>query len=310
MLIFLKTKNMKKIIFLIAFIAFQLSSYGQLFYNNFESDWGMDVTIGSSPVDSFWQIGVPQKTNFDEAYSEPNAIVTHLELGYLPNLTSSFIVDINEDILWGFPFIQIEWQQKFDVEIGVDGGIVEASYDGGATWQNVLSDTIYRPFVVGNFQINPLFNGEVGFTGMSDWSFVGLCWGTPIGEHPDNIQGLKLRFTFVSDSNDTNQEGWMIDEFATLGGIIGASTDDNSRLEIEVYPNPTNGDLILKLPETNSENFALEISNNSGQTVLKENIRNRGLQNHQVSFESFSKGVYFLRLKIGDKIYRQRIIKI
>lgn len=287
-----------------------LVSNAQWFHNNFESSQGIEIVIGTSSSDSLWQIGVPQKMVFDKAYSEPNALMTGLVNNYPPNIMSTFVVDIDDQLMWAFPFIQIEWQQKFDVEIGVDGGIVEASYDGGATWQNVLSDSVYRPFVVGNYQIDSLFNGEIGFTGMSDWSFVGLCWGTPIGTHPTNIESIKLRFTFISDSNDTNQEGWMIDEFATLGNVIGASTDNKELLFVDVYPNPTDGNLTLKLPETNHGNFALEISNNSGQTVFKENIINRGLQNYQVSFENFAKGVYFVRLRIGEKIYRQRIVKI
>ncbi len=301
---------MKRIILLLAFTTTQLFSYGQWFYNDFESSEGIEVVIGTAATDSLWQIGVPQKTIFDKAYSEPNALMTGLVTNYPPNITSTFVVDIDNQLMWAFPYIQIEWQQKFDVEIGVDGGIVEASYDDGVTWQNVLSDPDYRPFVVGNFQIDSLFNGEIGFTGVSDWSFVGLCWGTPVGTQPNDILGIKLRFTFVSDSNNTNQEGWMIDEFATQGNVIGANTDNNNRLEIEVYPNPTDGKLTVKLPETNYENFVLEISNNTGQTVFRENIRNRGLQNHQVSFENFSKGVYFIRLRIGDKVYQQRIVKI
>ncbi len=299
---------MKNFIFLIVFISGQFWSFGQEY--NFENNYGMEVIIGSEPMDSLWQIGIPQKTIFSEAYSEPNAIMTGTTDNYPNDANASFILEINKEWFWSFPFMQIEWQQKFDVEVGVDGGIVEASYDEGITWQNVLSDTVYRPFIVGNYQIDSLFNGEIGFTGVSDWSFIGLCWGTPIGTHPPNVETIFLRFTFISDDNDTEQEGWMMDNFGFLGEIIGAASNENSFGEIDVYPNPTEKILTLKLPETNYENFALEISNNTGQTIFKENIRNIGLQNHQVSFENFSKGVYFIRLRIGDRIYQQRIVKI
>ena len=163
---------MKKTILLLAFIISQFFCNGQWLFNNFENSFGMEVIIGDSSMDSIWQIGVPQKTIFNSANSAPNAILTDTLNSYPPNTSSTFILEIDEDVLFGFPFIQVEWQQKFDVEIGVDGGIVEASYDGGVTWQNVLSDTVYRPFVVGSYQIDPLFNGEIGFTGMLDLSLI------------------------------------------------------------------------------------------------------------------------------------------
>jgi len=301
---------MKKTILLLAFIISQFFCHGQWLFNNFENSFGMEVIIGDSSMDSIWQIGVPQKTIFNSSNSFPNAILTDTLNSYPSNASATFILEIDDEVLWGFPFIQVEWQQKLDVEIGVDGGIVEASYDDGVTWQNVLSDTVYRPFVVGRYQIDPLVNGEIGFTGVSDWSFVGLCWGTPIGMHPDDIQSIHLRFTFVSDSNDTNQEGWMIDDFEILGGIIGASTEGNISTEIEVYPNPSDGFINLKLPEVSYDNFILEISNHTGQTVYQENIRNRGFQNHQVLIEDFTSGIYFVSLRTGGKIYQQKLIKI
>ena len=48
------------------------------------------------------------------------------------------------------------------MEDGVDGGIIEASYDHGKIWLNVLGDTIFRPLVVGQLDWDTLFNHQVG----------------------------------------------------------------------------------------------------------------------------------------------------
>ncbi len=283
----------------------------QIQFNNFENNNNLDVVIGPSSMDSIWQIGVPQKTLFDVSFSDPNAILTDSINNYGTNLSATFEIEINEETMWSFPFIQLEWMQKIDAETGVDGGIIEASYDQGVTWQNVLDDPIYRPAIVGQYQIDTLHNNRLGLTGTStDWQWIGLCWGTPIGEHPFPLETIKLRFTFISDGNHTEQEGWMIDNFLTLGEVIGSTTNSGQIIPLDIYPNPATKEVILDTQNITGEDIKIQIIDASGRKVLDKSIENMNMEKQVLSLENYSKGIYFIQLIVEDQIYLQKFIKM
>lgn len=277
--------------------------------NNFESNFGIDIEFDTLASDTLWQIGPPQKTIFNAAFSVPNVLVTDTLNTYPSNYSSSFEVDIS-DYSSVFPYVQLAWMQKTDMEEGVDGGIIEASYDDGTTWLNVLDDTIFRPLVVGQFDWDTLYNNQAGVTGTKDWSWMALCWGTYFGNIPTNYSSLKIRFTFVSDSVDTNQDGWMIDNFQFEGNIIGSTNQPNSSRDILVFPNPTSQDIYLDLSEVKFGEALLEIFNLSGQKVFEEKIEVMRSQKRKVTVDQLPKGLYHLILTNENEIFRQEFIKI
>ena len=97
---------------------------------------------------------------------------------YPTNQSTWFEFTLDENTLLFWPYIQIDWDYKIDVEDGVDGCIIENSYDDGQTWLNVFSDPNFKPFVVGSFVTDTLFNGQIGLTGIGDWQWMAICWGT------------------------------------------------------------------------------------------------------------------------------------
>lgn len=193
-----------KCIILLLFIFSIIPLKAQLgYFTDFESNNGLDLSIGDLASDSLWQIGKPDKTNFNSAYSIPNVIVTDSIQTYPIDHTSSFIIKLEESQLEKFPYIQVEWFQKLDAEENVDGGIIEISYDKGQNWSNVIDDPIYRPAIVGNYITGLLANNQMGFTGQLDWSYVGICWGTFYGAQPIEVSDIWIKYTFFSDSIDT-----------------------------------------------------------------------------------------------------------
>ncbi|MFK7775551.1 MAG: T9SS type A sorting domain-containing protein [Saprospiraceae bacterium] len=278
--------------------------------NNFETNFGIDIELDTSTSDTLWQIGPPQKTIFNSAFSVPNVLVTDTLNTYPASYSSSFKIDLSDYAISGFPNVQISWMQKTDMEEGVDGGIIEASYDDGMTWLNVLDDTIFRPLVVGQFDWDTLFNNQAGVTGTKDWSWMALCWGTYFGNIPTNISTLQIRFTFASDSIDTNQEGWMIDNFQFEGNIIGSTNKLSPARDILVFPNPTAQDIFIDLSEVKFGNATLEIFNLSGQRVLEKEIEVMGSQKRKVSVNNLPKGVYTLIVTSEDEFFRQEFVKI
>ncbi len=302
---------MKKTLLFLCLLSY-CSLSAQIQFNNFETSDNLDIQLGPTAADSLWQIGEPKKYLFDEAFSVPNALVTDLSNTYPNNQSSSFTIEMTTATTWGFPFIQLEWMQKTDMEEGVDGGIVEASYDQGQTWLNVLNDSTYRPAVVGGYQWDTLANGQAGFTGNADWSWVAICWGTFFGTEPDpNPSSIFVRFTFFSDSIDTNQEGWMIDDLVTRGDVIGVATSTRKVVEpLTIFPNPSSKAIFLDLREMGNNEANLKILSTAGQIVSSQNILTSSMENYRLPINQFPEGIYYIIIETEEKIMQQRFVKI
>ncbi len=80
-----------------------------------------------------------------------------------------------------------------------------------------------------------------------------------------------------------------------------------SGINIDVYPNPTQGELRIQLNNPDSENGKLSIRNSMGKQVK---LIDEGKVNgsYQVDLEDASAGVYFVRYQSNDKVSVERIV--
>jgi len=88
---------------------------------------------------------------------------------------------------------------------------------------------------------------------------------------------------------------------------LGKSDFEDIQLEMLVYPNPTNGELLLKIPDNNLENLTYQLFDVNGRNLISQSI-------HQietaVSLKNFNTGVYFLAVLVQNKkIKNFKIIK-
>jgi len=259
---------------------------------------------------NLWQIGTPQKTFFDEARSLPDAIVTDIVNTYPKNVTASFIVSFAEWTRHGFPYIQLEWMQKTDMEDGVDGGIIEVSYDDGNTWLNVFNDPVYRPFVVGTYKWDTLYNGQAGITGKSDWNWTAICWGSYYGTPPEINYDLLIKFTFVSDSVDTKQEGWMMDDFVLQGGVIGSTPNLSNVQNINAFPSPTQKSVFIDVSDIRLTDAKVDVYNSTGIQIFSKPVMMSSFDKVELDLEPYPNGIYNILLKTNESAYHQKIIKI
>jgi hypothetical protein len=299
---------MKTFTFLFCFLNF-FNLFGQTQYNNFEENYELDILFDTSSTEQLWQIGPPQKNQFDSTTSIPNAIVTDTIDTYPTDQISWFEVELSEYTLSSFPYVQLEWFQQTDMEENVDGGIIEASYDGGQSWKNVFDDPDFRPEMVGSYQTGTLFNGKTGITGTQGESWMAICWGSYFGDIPDFSAGVKIRFTFVSDSINTQQDGWLLDNLFVMGGVIGSTSNFNVSRSIPVFPNPAKEELQIDLKDINTTQSLIQIFNSSGQKMYEE-LLNMNLDLHRVSLKGFHSGVYFLKIQTPEGFYRQTFVKM
>ena len=300
---------MKKTVFILAFLSTIFSiSFAQTQFNDFENSVNLDVLIEPGN-DTLWQIGPPAKTLFDEARSLPNAILTDSVNTYPIDQSTWFEIELDDNTTYSWPFIQIGWQYKADMEQGVDGGIIEASYDNGQTYRNIFSDPDFVPEIVGSFETDTLFNGEVGITGTTDdWQWMAICWGTYNGTLPIAPDFIQIRYTFVSDSTDTQQEGWMMDNFITEIAVVGSTTNRVVQ-PMKVFPNPTVDALYFELDEINDPNAKIMVYNNAGQLVIKEKLDLRSMVRQSISTKNLPAGMYKVLIETEDDTFQASFVK-
>ena len=298
---------MRKILPLLLFVFLMGDAVGQSSAYpdtvNFESSKNVLIKIDTTQPNNLWQIGAPHKILFDSAYTRPNAIVTDTVNYYPFNNTSSFQFSIYDSafLLYGFSHWEnlipyVSFMHKYNTDTLRDGGYVEYSLDSGSTWTNV--DTLF-PWIY-NYG-NSLYDGTHGFTGRSNgWdncSFSFDCFGG------HNTSFVIIRFTFKSDSINTNKEGWMIDNICWGSNFCEGVKENTNNNDITLYPNPCGGQLTV-----NSEQLTvkeIKIYNLLGQCVYQSAINNQ----YTININQLPSGLYFAEIKTEKGIVRKKVVK-
>ncbi len=288
---------MKKCILLFIFILITPFVYAQTgalnFYINFDKGdsmvryhwFGDSTTISDTGwvyIDTVnypgnkWQIGKPQKTVFNSAYSVPNAIVTDTLLPCAANDTSVFILKIPKAAWLGLN--SFNFRYKLDIDTG-DKAIIEASLDSGAHWY-ALSDT-NSLFTYSPSTIDP----GAATTTWQDISlyphhFGGMDWYNGL---------LYIRFTLMTGGSTTPRDGWMIDDFQM--GYDGEGVADirrNSLVQISPIPAVS----VIDVSYT-GRIYTLSVINSYGQTVRTTNCNDEHVK---LDVSALPSGPYLLRV--------------
>lgn len=243
--------------------------------------------IDTAFVNNIWQIGLPSKNEFDQAYSVPLALVTDTLLTYSTNNRSVFEFVVTSDDATDITF----WH-KWDTDSLTDGGVVEASFDGGNTWTNVIDAP---QFYLLNFysEANTISSNDnkPGFTGASDWV------QSRITGYAFNY--IRFRFTFTSDNIGDDRDGWMIDDFVFL--CTGTSIEDQiNGSTFRVFPNPAT-DAIFVETDKPLHDIHLRLSDLCGHQVLTGNLP-------ALDVSTLPKGMYLLEIDSSEGRYIKRVV--
>lgn len=82
------------------------------------------------------------------------------------------------------------------------------------------------------------------------------------------------------------------------------SIQENASFSLSIYPNPTNGNVVISLPTADEGN--LSIYDAQGKLVSALNVVKSG---DEVNLSAFAPGVYTFKININDKLHIERIIK-
>lgn len=286
-----------------------------------ENDW----LIIENSADNIWQIGAPQKSSFDKAKSNPNAIITDTVSPYPVNNHSSFVVKIpltgNGGDPSSFNGFDFDFKHKFQTDKNNDGGYIEISYDYGFTWTNIVYDTLYcdriepcvgdKDCLEGYGFSNEYTNSDTIKGGIPAFSGSNLNW-IDTGLHHfynDNFicpDSLFFKFNFKSDDTQDNLDGWMIDDinFYITFGLVGLDEKTSNKQPV-IFPNPITGNSILKLNNAASASSLIEILSINGEIIYSEKFNNEVFN---IGALKLKKGLYFCSIINSGNSYSIKFI--
>lgn len=265
-------------------------------------------------LNNIWQVGKPQKSFFDSAYSAKNAILTDTLNPYPQDAYSYFDVKLyNMGGLDGGEVCDFSFWHKYQTEKGKAGGYILASIDNGTTWNKIIDSNNRLNFceVCQFTQANGLYkytdtldNGISAFTGTSKgWEQVFWLFGTfAVKRQP--FDTLILRFIFQSNNSTNVADGWMIDNI-NLFTASGSGVYENTTTNLSIYPNPAQGSATLQT--TNGEDIEnITIKNVLGEEVYTQKAIKQNAITLNLSY--LPKGCYFATVETQKGLSTQRLI--
>ena len=180
-----------------------------------------------------------------------------------------------------------------------DGGTMEFSVDGGNTWQSAFDNPyVYNFYGYDNNNVGTLPTGEEGFTGVdSTWKDIWLCYDITWLNNNDSIM---VKHTFVSDSTDNNNEGWMMDNLLVHITIIHTVNEVEQDEYLIVAPNPTTGRVEISAKKINEYHIIekMELLDSNGRMLESwENIPTKFF----IDIGNYPDGLYYLNIQTNKE---------
>jgi hypothetical protein len=257
---------------------------------------------------NIWQIGEPQKTIFSSAYSGSNVIITDTVNSYPMNDTSIFVIKHVSELLGGFQTphtVILSGKYQVNSDSITDFGIMEFSPDNGNIWIDLLTDTLYLNQMCYEWRsAKPILSGNS--TGWTDFYVWIAGFGPVFDIQPGDT--VQYRFTFISDSIQTNKDGLMFDDFHFEDWTEGISEVQN-KFETKIYPNPTSSITKIGFKNEKNETYKLVLYDSTGKNIFITKTTNQDII--IIDLSSNNSGIYFYKLlnQVNNQVSFGKIIK-
>ncbi len=292
---------MKRLLILVILVSLKVVTYGQ-------HTWYGDYCIGGYKFDfentachnqfvidtinpeNIWQIGSPRKQILNSSKSSPNVIITDTVNSYPANNYSHFLIKHIE--MGGYTHYHtatLSGFYKVDSDSINDYGTIEFSGDNGITWVDIVNDTlITENYVHWERSEVPILTGNSG-----DWKYfhvylMGLAEYYNINENDT----LLFRFSFVSDSIDSEKDGLMYDDLLFIDYY--ESVDKQHEIALNLFPNPTTAILNIKTQDFLGCDCIINIYSSSG--TLFDHHKRFITNTIEVDVSGYTPGHYILEI--------------
>lgn len=159
------------------------------------------------------------------------------------------------------------------------------------------------------FSTTPGVNGEVTFNNQTNPVADNYSWdfgdgGTSTLSDPSHTYTASGTYTVCLYTSDTCGT----DTFCTNVTVTVVGTENPLAGNINVYPNPTNDNFIVKIEIPGLENLNLELVNMLGQQLWRrEQVSGNGIC--EIPAEQLAPGVYLLQASSGDQSITIKLLK-
>jgi len=273
-----------------------------------------------------WQYGSSHKSFFDSISSFSGWVTDSIQ-PYAFNADDFFTVKIRGlgwNITQNVPFIMFE--HKYSCDQDIDGGFVEYSCDG-EHWKTIGSPNYMYGFLVQQdnyFELtagSDLYQDSIPFLASTanDWKWSSFIWefnlaaAKPIDEleasgcsmgFGDLEDSLLVRFHFVSDSIQDDENGWMIRNIAIgLEEDLFTSISETNYNPLSLYPNPTTSTIRIQLPENNLNATRTSIYDMTGRLVHQQPF------NPNLNVGYLDRGTYIVVVETEEGNFRGTVQK-
>ena len=304
---------MKKI-FTLFFVFITVISYSQVYwaYNiNFEDIsqlFRLEIDTISNP-NNIWQIGSPQKTTLSNAYSSPNVIITDTVNSYPINDTSVFIIKhIACFGLFVGGYVDLVGYYYVNSDTLKDYGKIEFSHDNGTSWVDLLNDSILIDTINNHYWYWSNLDKPTLTGNSNGWNGFFVNIGKLGGFYKVQIGDTVLyRFSFISDSIQTNKDGLMFDNLQFDDFYEGIEEISCKFIKSECFPNPAKDVLTIKFENEENSSFELFVFDITGKQIYNQT----NMKSNQLSFSvaDFKKAIYIYKLVNQKGITIQKFIK-
>jgi hypothetical protein len=255
-------------------------------------DPGADRVMDS--LDGCWQVGAPDKTVFDSAWSAPNALVTDTLQPYPVGGISyaTFSVPVN---FFGEE-VELTFRHRLQIDPGEAYGWIEWYDQYAPAWVKTDPWQTWSTGFVEWAGDGIDTDSALVFTGTNNgWGQVQLYWrciGALQGpnERASYPDSMLFRFAFQALANTNGRDGWMIDDLVVTNNGCSGGIEEGRLATLSASPNPASD--LLFLARTGNGTVRLELYRADGALVRRERMTG---ERHVLDLGGLPEGPYLLR---------------
>jgi len=195
-------------------------------------------------------------------------------------------------------FMPTALQLYSDVITNVSSGVTTNEAVTGIGTDNSVYNVIFN--VTESDLVTPIENAEISFNGSLGYTdAAGIATFTGVSPNAYTYVIALVNHGTINGNLVVLNQDVTVKESLILTGIENIAANN-----VKISPNPSNG--IFNIKVTDNSKVSVLITDISGRTVLNSNVNK---QDFTIDLTNQNSGIYFITLKINNKIYNSKLIK-